>query len=86
MNVRSGIQSGVMLAVLALTSPQVLTGCNPSGVVQAKDKDCRVTDNGYELCTFQLKVDNTWFDTVRNTYDRCDVGELYPKCGDRRGN
>lgn len=71
--------AGCVLGLAVLT-----VGCEaPSGPVEDRRATCRETDSR-PLCTYELKVDGEWFETIRTTYDRCSVREQYPDC--RRGN
>lgn len=71
----------VLLALTLATGGT--TACNPAGTVTDKAKPCHKTSSQNEICNYRLKTTD-WFDVTSDTYERCQIGEKYPECGDRR--
>lgn len=66
------------LAALMLT---LAGGCPTEG--QVVDRKANCTDTGRaEICNYRLKTTGDWFDVPKTTYDKCHVGEQYPKCNE----
>lgn len=67
----------------------LVEGCNSvPGEVTGRDSDCHATRHDIpdppQLCTYQLKTSKGWFEVGKTAYQRCDVGEQYPRCGDKK--
>jgi hypothetical protein len=79
----------VLAVALAIASPMTLQACNPGGEVVGHRAVCHAEGTQQEICDWQIKTrdqgtTSDWFSVARQTWDRCQVGELYPKCGDNR--
>lgn len=78
-----------LAVALALAAPMTLQACNPGGEVVGHRAVCHAEGTQQEICDWQIKTrdqgtTSDWFSVARQTWDRCQVGELYPKCGDNR--